>query len=311
MEVHKSVVVVGAAGYIGFRVAKAFRREGNTVYGVVRNEKQSLTLFSNEIIPIVVQDAYYIDQYSKYINEASIIVDATNVMADKDPTALPKALLKVADEASKNRPIHLPKKTFIYTSGIMVYEHNERVRDETWPVDTRTYSKWRADIEAATIQSEHLNTIVIRPGWVFGYDGGQYFGDLMFGTKQPKISIGGDHHDRKYSWIHVDDLSDAYVAAANRASTVHGEIFNIVNGLDNPGWGDLLKKAALISGVKDVQVEWKPKETALDDAADATVILNPAKAAQLLGWTPRIFGFYDNLEFYYQAWKATRRNACE
>jgi len=305
-EIRNGVLVVGAGGSLGLGISRGFRRAGYIVYGVVRGEKHVQELLRNEIIPVVVPDAYQIDKYASYIKHASVIVDATLVLGDDDPTALPKALIKAADEASKNRPPIFPKKTFIYTSGIMVYDHDERVRDETWPIGTRPYSIWRSAVEAATIHAENLNGIVIRPGWVFGYDGvgGRPFADFLFGGKHQTISIAGDHHDRKYSWIHVDDLAEAYVAAANKASYLHGEIFNIVNGYDSPSWEELSRKGATLAGVKDVKIEWKPKENKMDDIIDATVILHSAKARRLLDWTPKIFGFYDNLEHYYNFWKA-------
>jgi len=303
-EIENGVLVVGAAGFIGLGVARAFRRAGRTVYGVVRSEKAAQELLRNEIIPVLVPDAHQIDKYVSYINHASVIIDTTSVIREADPNALPKALIKAADEASKNRPFYLPKKTFIYTSGILVYDHDERIRDETWPLGTGNIAKTRGVAEEATVRAEHLNGIVIRPGWVFGYDNGRQLGDWLFGGKQQKITIAGVRHERKYSWVHVDDLAEAYVAAANKASYLHGEIFNIVNGYDNPLWAEVLRKGAIVAGVKDVTVEWKPKENPFDEVLDKTVVLSPAKAQRLLDWTPKIFGFYDNLEVYYHYWKA-------
>jgi nucleoside-diphosphate-sugar epimerase len=48
-----SVLVVGAAGYIGDGVARAFRRAGYLTYGVIRDEKQREHLVRNEIIPVI------------------------------------------------------------------------------------------------------------------------------------------------------------------------------------------------------------------------------------------------------------------
>lgn len=48
-----SVLVFGALGYIGEGVAKAFRRHGYKVYGVLRDEAKKDLLLKNEIIPVV------------------------------------------------------------------------------------------------------------------------------------------------------------------------------------------------------------------------------------------------------------------
>lgn len=57
-----------------------------------------------------------------------------------------------------------PPKTFIYTSGIYVYGHDERIRDESWPIADNEYTRWRRRIEEATINSSLVNGVVLRPG---------------------------------------------------------------------------------------------------------------------------------------------------
>ena len=48
-----SVLVFGAVGYIGEGIAKAFRRNGYKVYGVLRDESKKEHLLRNEIIPVI------------------------------------------------------------------------------------------------------------------------------------------------------------------------------------------------------------------------------------------------------------------
>jgi NAD(P)-dependent dehydrogenase (short-subunit alcohol dehydrogenase family) len=48
-----AVLVVGAGGYIGDGVARAFRRAGYQTYGVIRHEKQKEHLLRNEITPVI------------------------------------------------------------------------------------------------------------------------------------------------------------------------------------------------------------------------------------------------------------------
>jgi hypothetical protein len=42
----------------------------------------------------------------------------------------------------------------------------------------------------------------------------------------------GVHKDRRYSWVHVDDLGESYVLAAKAGKRVAGEVFNIVGYLN-------------------------------------------------------------------------------
>ena len=53
INMSSSVLVIGATGYIGEGIAKAFRRFGYKVYGVTRDEKKKDQLLRNEIIPVI------------------------------------------------------------------------------------------------------------------------------------------------------------------------------------------------------------------------------------------------------------------
>ena len=48
-----TVFISGASGLIGLAVAKAFRRRGYTVLGLVRSEEKAKALQREEIIPIL------------------------------------------------------------------------------------------------------------------------------------------------------------------------------------------------------------------------------------------------------------------
>ena len=47
------VLVVGASGYIGDGVARAFRRAGYRVYGLTRDSSKADYFIQNEIIPVI------------------------------------------------------------------------------------------------------------------------------------------------------------------------------------------------------------------------------------------------------------------
>ena len=72
--------------------------------------------------------------------------------------------MQAVSEASKHRDRLLPLKTFIYTSGIMVYGNDPRIRDEAWPIGKSTYAEFRRTVEEAVTLSPDVFGIVIRPG---------------------------------------------------------------------------------------------------------------------------------------------------
>jgi len=140
--------------------------------------------------------------------------------------------------------------------------------------------------------------VVIRPGWVFGINQASlgHFDGIFSG------SLKGRNRERKYSWVHIDDLGESYVAAVNYISNAKGHVFNIVNNYDNIRHYDLVKRGSELAGIN---FEWIDSDGM--ELIDNTSVLHAAKAMNLLHWTPKIFGLFDHLEFYYNCY----RNAIE
>lgn len=298
-----SVLVIAAAGFIGFGVAKAFRRAGYFVYGLIRDGKKCALLQSNEIIPIV-GDGEKIETYIEHIKACPVIIDCSNSMSNTEhPEKMPLAILQAIEEASKTRDPLLPPKVFIYTSGIMVYGHDTRIRDESWPISQTFYAKFRRTVETAVVHSPHICGIVIRPAWVFGGDSGPHANTIF--QNPGKIVFKGSQRDRRYSWIHIDDLAEAYVLACLRSPLAQGHIFNISNNYDTPIFADLVLHGARMAGYKG-EITWEKRESWTDELGDATVLVNCQKATTLLGFVPKVFGLMDNLEFYFQCYLANK-----
>jgi len=276
------------------------------VYGLTRDPHNISHLKAHEIIPVI-GDAKNVEEFKQYLKACPVIVDCSNSMPDKPdaPEFQPLGILKATEEISKSRDPLLPPKIFVYTSGIMVYGNDPRVRDEAWPVGTHFYAQFRRKVEEAVTHSPHVSGTVIRPGWVFGGTGGGV-ADSFFFRNPSKLVLYGRSKDRRFSWIHIDDLAEAYVAAVIKPFASRGQIFNIVNGYDNPAFVDLAIKGSRLAGYKG-EIYWEENRNYMDEAADATVILNSLQATALLGWTPKIFGFLDNLELYYESYKASKR----
>lgn len=106
--------------------------------------------------------------------------------------------------------------------------------------------------------------------------------------------------------MHIDDVGEAYVAAAKRAPMVRGMIFNIANGYDYVRLDDLLLQCARLAGYKG-ELHWVSEYRGWhDEFIDASVVLSNHRAVEHLGWTPKIYGLMENLEFYYEVFKASK-----
>jgi len=292
------VLVIGAAGYVGFGVACALRRSGNVVYGLVRKADQQALLTRNEIFPIC-GEISELSKLESLLGEVSVVVDTVQVHGP-DVAAPNRALLNKLKQLAQQTHT---KKRYIYTSGCLTYgDHGGQVVDET--CEARGFA-WRAAYEQEVIANRgpNLDGAVIRPGWVFGYSFGRYAPWFELADPSAPIVIHGKP-DKYISTIHLDDLSDAYVRLVEGASgLVAGEIFDCAD--DSRLTYEQLRVAfARAAGSKGV-VQYAP---ALSDpfsqASEASVILRTDKIRRVLGWQPRHGPLVDNLPQAFQAWKA-------
>jgi nucleoside-diphosphate-sugar epimerase len=163
--------------------------------------------------------------------------------------------------------------------------------------------KKREDYEnhVLAVSSNILHTTVIRPGFVYGGHGG-FVADLFYSQK-PAIIDG--RRDKRWSWVHINDLGEGYVLIARASRTiVSGQMWNLAAPNDNPTYEEIRTHMARVSGQ---QVEYKEKTN--DDKVpvrwDTDSIINPAKAIDQLGWRPKHVGYVQELETYYKSWLAS------
>jgi len=87
-----------------------------------------------------------------------------------------------------------------------------------------TAMKDREDFENRVLatSSAALKTTVVRPGFVYGGQGG-FVADLFY--SEPLVIQG--RRDMRWSWIHLSDLSEGYVAIATAPRVVVDKQRNI------------------------------------------------------------------------------------
>jgi nucleoside-diphosphate-sugar epimerase len=288
------VLVVGAAGYIGFAIAQAFRRDGWNVYGIVRNEQQANEIRKKEIIPIVLNYKSASDfkppHWTLDWSTIEVVIDATAGMDDT-------TFLEILRGYSK--------KTYIYCSGVLVYGHSEEVVDENTPSRPTALLKRRCDLEKQVLSDDKVNGIVMRPGWVFGGDGGKYISSF-WNLENP---IKGPEHIR-WSWVHVEDVAQGFLLAAkHRHGNASKQIFNLTVD-QSPTWKELRSKMSRTAGHKDELVFTGLTEAdkgTWNEAMFQSVVASSKKAEDLLGWNPRFRKFLGDIDIYYQAYLASKK----
>jgi len=296
------IFLTGATGYIGFAVSAALRRHGHRVWGLARNETKAARLARHEIEPVI-GDLADPKTYADVAAHCSVLIH-TAFDYSGDGVAKNKLAIETLLEAGRRGA---QPKTLILTSGAWVYgDTGDQMVDETTPLNPIKLVAWRPAHEQLVLRASGVRSLVIRPGCVYGGAGGltaQWFAGPAAG-KPPTVI--GDGRNR-WTMVHLDDLADAYVRAAE-SSLGGGEIFNVT---DRSRFTvlELATAAARAAGYKG-EVRPLPLAEArktMGDFADALALhqhVDSGKAVRLLGWQPRHGGFLDEVEVLYRAWKA-------
>jgi len=297
------IFLTGATGYIGFNVAQALRRAGHEVWGLARSGEKALALSQNEIHPVLGEmqkPATYasIAEQCSVLIHAAVDYQAGVIAPDK---LLVETLLNTAKRGAQ-------PKTFIYTSGIWVNgDTGDQLVDETTPLNPLTLVAWRPAHEQMVLNASNMRTLVLRPGCVYGKQGG--LSGMWFSSayNEKALRVIGDGNNR-WAMVHVDDLAEAYVRAAE--SNYGGEIFNVVDH----SRASVREMANAIASVTNYagEIQYVPVAEAaktLGDFAECLAVdqhIDGRKAARLLGWQPKHGGLADGIASYFEAWKAAQ-----
>lgn len=294
------VFITGATGYIGFAAAKTFRRAGHHVIGLTRSSEKSNQLAKEEIEPIIgsLQDP---SNFIKTAAQSDIIIHAA-VDYSNDTAALDKNMIENFIDVARNSD---KIQKLIYTSGTWVYGSSSETLTEENETKAIKAVSWRPEIDRLVIDNPYLNGIVIRPGCVYGGKG-DLTNDLFDAVINKKsVDIIGDGTNR-WPMIHVDDLANAYLLAAEKG--ISNKVFNIVEETS----ATLNEMVTEIKQFSDssVNLNFIPLEKAINtlgDFAEALAInqkFDTSFARDILGWAPKHLGFINELKLYYSAWKA-------
>jgi nucleoside-diphosphate-sugar epimerase len=294
------VFITGATGYIGFQVALALRRAGHKVWGLVRSQEKGQALAKNEIIPVI-GSMQKPESYLSTAEQCSVLIHAaTEYSADR--VALEKltaeSLIGVGNGGAK-------PKTLIYTSGVWVYGDTScQMVDETSSLNPAKLVSWRPEVEEMVLNAQEVKGIVIRPGCVYGRQGGMT-GLWFKGAYQDKALKGIGDGNNHWAMVQVEDLAEAYVLAAE--SRLRGEVFNLADR-SHSSISENLKAVAGATGYSK-EIEFIPAEKASQTLGDYAYCLaldqhvDASKATRLLGWQPKHSGFVEEVEAHFAAWK--------
>lgn len=300
------VFITGASGYIGFAVARAFRRSGHHVMGLVRSEQSALHLRACEITPII-GEISDLKSYFAAALTADVFIHcafAGEETAARDLEAI-ENIFKIASHTDLSR-------LFIYTSGCWIHGNTgSKISDETSPLVPLNLAKWRRPHEEKVLRNapSHVKAIVLRPGCVYGGSGG--LTALWFEAAQngaiPIVGSGSNH----WAMIHLEDVAAAYVAAAEKDEG--NLVLDITDG-SHLSVREMVESVATAAGTGCKISNIDGKEAAdyfgpLAEGLAADQWIDSQRAQRKLGWRPKHLNFCADAALYLSAWKAAQTKA--
>jgi nucleoside-diphosphate-sugar epimerase len=302
-------LVTGANGFTGSHLVKALFNRGDSVVGLVRRSSNlsrlpdKIELVYGDItdraaltqamtgVEVVFHTAAYVELGLVNASE----MERVNVEGTR-------AVLEVAQS------LQIPKLVYCSTIGIFG-DTQGKVIDETFQRTQKDFSsaydrtKYAAQKLVDSAAAAGLSVVSVMPSGIFGTDDPHFMPVLnAFLKGKLKVWAGGD---RITGIVHVDDLADAMILAANQGKS--GEYYIISAGdLSTRDMFEIFSKETGIAPPREIPesivrvvgsildpigrlLSWQPPidKERVHYLYDRCVRVDATKARQELGWTPR------------------------
>jgi nucleoside-diphosphate-sugar epimerase len=201
------------------------------------------------------------------------------------------------------------RKKFIYTSGVWVYgSTGSKPANEMTSLNPPQMVSQRPEIEETILRSTAVRPLIIRPGLVYGKQGGM-IGSWFAAAAANQSPVVVGNGENFWTMVHVEDLAEAYVHAIE--GNLSGEVFNVT---DRSRWrvrelAIAAAKAAEFFGA----ITFIDEDDAIEKMGPVAECLaldqhvDSRKAVRLLGWQPKHGGFVDDADVYFAAWNAAQK----
>jgi nucleoside-diphosphate-sugar epimerase len=223
------ILVTGASGFIGRTLCERLRAQGHDVAALVRREGSQppatrpvhgdlgdgeglARALAGERPECVVHLAAEIasQRSERKLREVNVagtarLLDACTALGDGDPASGPR---------------------FVFASTVVTGDARGALLTEDTPLPVQTpYGRAKQEGERLVLSSG-LPAVVIRPSHVYG-PGGWYVEELIGRLRQPgRFAVIGSGANL-WDVVHVDDVADALVLAAERASP--GSVYHVAD----------------------------------------------------------------------------------
>ena len=254
------ILIIGVGGYIGSHVAAVFADAGHEVSALTRPGRAPLPPRYGHVTGDLAEPGSLTAAAAGYDR----VIHAGAPLGDSTDRAGAEALL------ASGSPL-------IYTTGAAVLGAGPQ--DEDSPADPHPIAAGRPAIEHRVLRSGGW---VIRPGMVYGDDGGLVHGLLTARAAERGAGVYIGPPGTRWPVVHVDDLAALYLAVATRAAP--GTVWHGVSETIR-----LDSIAAALGG--GTAASWPVSEAStqlglLADLFTRDQNVSAAKTRAVLDWTP-------------------------
>jgi nucleoside-diphosphate-sugar epimerase len=288
------VLVLGASGFVGFAVCRAFRRAGYKVYGQTRTEHNTHRLALEEIIPIV-GTVENVDSWKSTAEKTGVVVNCISDFVQ--PLVSSKAILDTVKDISTRCKV-----VYLHSGGVWkLGADSTTVKNENSPLNPIEMVKWRVDVENDVLASATptLLPIVLMLTIAYGY-GCSYMGRFFKKALSGDLTVRG-YPTTRHMTVHVDDMAEMYVLVAERADVVKGQQFIVA--AQSETFQDMLNAVVRVTNYQGKVNYIEPSDKFAQGLAIDQVLSN-RKARVLLGWNPKHASFTDDIESLWTSFQA-------
>ena len=302
------IFLTGATGYIGRSVLDALVRGGHDVTALVRDSEKARRVAERGGHPAIGNLADPESFRGSAEAQDGYVHAAFDYASGRGPAIERAALEMMIAAATRPRTAGstAPKTRFvIYTSGVWILGRTSEPAAEDAPVSPIAMASFRPAHEQLVLDAadEHLRTMVVRPGVVYG-GGGGIVGEIFKSAANGLVRVVGDGNNH-WPLVYERDLADLYARLA--ANTEASGVYH-ANDEGDERVNDIVSAIKPYVPVRP-DVRYVPMEEArskMGPYADALALdqLVRSPRARTLGWTPTLHSVAGNAARLLEEWRA-------
>ena len=215
------VLILGATGYAGSAIERAFSRRGHWTVGTTRSDHARVILASRGIAPAF-GDAARPETIVEPVKRADAVVYCIQA-TDADQWDVDLGAIRTIA-----RTLAGTERTFIYMSSTWVYGNTAGIVDETTVPNPPPHLEKRAKLEAMVLNMVKIGIRghVVRSGIIYG-DGGGIPAMFVQSARQRLSTMVLGSGENHWATVGRDDLAALTVLVAERGKP--GAAYNAVN----------------------------------------------------------------------------------